>query len=115
SHVVNKKLDKSGMPASLSKDIISILNNNYNYQGLIVSDDLQMKAISNNFDLKETLKLAILSGNDILIFGNQIEYEPTIAKKVIKIVKNLVEKNVIPEERIVKSYNKIVKLKKWIS
>ncbi len=113
SHVVNKNLDKSGLPATLSKDTLSMLRNNYNYAGIVVSDDLQMKAISDNFVLSEALKLAILSGNDILIFGNQVDYDPNITGKVIKIIKKLVENNTIPQERIVHSYNKILKLKKW--
>ncbi len=42
------------------------------YKGVLISDDLQMKAISKHYTLKETVTLAINSGVDILLFGNQL-------------------------------------------
>ncbi len=73
AHVFNKKLDDI-YPATLSYNInTKLLREKLNFKGLIISDDLQMKAISSHYNLKQTLKLAINSGVNILLFGNQLD------------------------------------------
>jgi len=73
AHVFNKNLDEN-YPATLSYNInTKLLRDKLNYKGLIISDDLQMKAISSHYKLKQTLKLAINSGVNILLFGNQLD------------------------------------------
>ena len=89
AHVFNAKLDKK-YPATLSYKInTKLLRDKMLYDGIIISDDLQMKAISDNYSLKETVTLAINSGVDILLFGNQLgsqnidELVETIYKQVL--------------------------------
>ncbi len=115
SHIVNKNLDKKRLPASLSKKTLNILRDSIHYQGIIISDDLQMKAITKHYNLEKTLKLSILAGNDLLIFANQFQYDPNIAKKVIRTVKKLIKEKKISKDRIKQSYDKIVKLKQWVN
>jgi beta-N-acetylhexosaminidase len=113
AHIVNKKLDKSGLPASLSHNITTnLLRNKIGFKGIIITDDLQMKAITDHYSLEDTVRLAIQSGADILLFGNELEYQPDIAKKVIAIVNKLVKKGVISQNRINESYNRIMAVKK---
>ncbi|MFC1567151.1 glycoside hydrolase family 3 protein, partial [bacterium] len=82
AHVFNKNLDYI-YPATLSKKCIEITLRQYlKFPGIVISDDLQMKAISANFGLEETIVLAINAGVDILLFANNLEYDPNIAKKV---------------------------------
>jgi beta-glucosidase-like glycosyl hydrolase len=55
-------------PASLSPKIIcDILREKLNYKGIVVTDALDMKAITNSFKLEEIIKLAFLAGNDVLL------------------------------------------------
>jgi beta-N-acetylhexosaminidase len=113
AHIVNSKLDPSERPASLSYPITTkLLRKKINFKGIIITDDLQMKAITDHYDLETTVKLAIESGADILLFGNQLEYQPDIAKKVIAIVDKLVKDGVISRSRIDESYNRIMAVKK---
>lgn len=73
AHVFNKRLDPL-YPASLSqKTINQKLRKEMRYKGVVVTDDLQMYAISKHYSLKETIKLTINAGADLLLFGNQLD------------------------------------------
>lgn len=111
AHIFNKNLDPC-YPATLSKKILTdLLRNKLHYEGVIISDDMQMKAISKNYGLKNSIYRAIYSGIDILLFCNNLSYDESITQKVIKIVKSLVKNNKISYERIEESYNRIMELK----
>lgn len=108
AHVFNKKLD-SKYPATLSKKINSdLLRNKLNFKGVIISDDLQMKAISSHFSLRETVRLAINAGIDMLLFGNQLS-KISLTKVVNTIYKEVEEGN-IPKSRIIEANKRIFAL-----
>lgn len=68
SHALFPQLDSQGLPASLSPAIIGgILRKTLNYQGVVVTDDLNMGAISEYFDLKDACLLALQAGADLLL------------------------------------------------
>ncbi len=74
AHVFNAHLDPK-YPATLSKTVNSdLLRAQLGFRGVIISDDMQMKAISANYGLKESVTLAINAGVDLLLFGNQLEH-----------------------------------------
>ncbi len=113
AHIVNRKLDPSGLPASLSKKTITgLLRHKLDFKGVIITDDLQMGAITKLYDLKTTVKLAIQAGADILLFGNQLKDQPHIAEQVIAIVNQLVKDGAISRQRIDESYARIMQLKR---
>jgi beta-N-acetylhexosaminidase len=115
AHIFNENLDKE-YPATLSKKIITkILRDSLKYNGLVVSDDMQMKAISDYYGLETAIKLAINAGVDIVIFANNTrKYQPDIAKKAFNIIKKLVINKEIPRKRIDESFKRIMKLKNKI-
>ena len=78
AHVFNKKLDAK-YPATLSRQIINgKLRGEFGFDGVVITDDLQMGAINKKYGLKNTLKLAINAGNDILLFGNQLSVKSMV-------------------------------------
>ncbi|RXK01003.1 glycosyl hydrolase [Arcobacter sp. CECT 8986] len=112
AHVYNKNLD-SKYPATLSKKVnTQLLRDKLNYKGVIISDDMQMKAISSHYSLEKSVILAINSGIDILLFGNQLDYTST-DKIINTIYKNVMNKN-ISIEKIVLANKRIDKLKATI-
>ncbi len=114
AHIFNAKLDPK-LPATLSKAVITgMLRDKLDWQGVVITDDLDMKAVSEQYGLSERIRLAIQAGADILLFGNNLEYDPDIAAKAIDTICNLVESGAVPEERIRESYERIMKLKKKI-
>lgn len=111
AHVYNRRLDKT-YPASLSKKTITgILKKQIRFKGLIITDDMQMNAISDNYNLKDGIITAINAGNDILIFGNNLKYDKDIAKKFNDIVFNAVKNGNISKKKIEESYDKIMSTK----
>lgn len=114
AHIYNAKLDAS-YPATLSKPIITgLLRDSLNFEGVVMSDDLQMKAIRSYYGLEKTIERSIKAGVDILVFANNSIFDEQIAAKAHGIIKKLVEDEVIPRERIEQSYRRIMDLKKQL-
>ncbi|MBN2842734.1 MAG: glycoside hydrolase family 3 protein [Sedimentisphaerales bacterium] len=106
-HLYNSHLD-SKYPATLSRTTLTgLLREKMAYAGPIISDDLQMKAITSEFGLEQTVEQAVLAGVDILLFANNSEYDPDIAAKAIAIIKNMLTRGLIDEKRIDESYRRI--------
>ena len=60
-------------PASLSHEIVTqLLREEFRYEGLIMTDDLDMGAILNEYDLDETIRLAIEAGNDWVMICHRV-------------------------------------------
>jgi len=112
AHVFNRKLDDK-YPASLSyKTITKKLRWELDYHGVVITDDLQMGAISKKYGLKNTLKLAINAGDDILLIGNQLDPRKVkTTKKLVSIVMDLVKSGKVKVETIDKAYARIQQLK----
>jgi beta-N-acetylhexosaminidase len=114
AHVFNKHLDPT-FPATLSKRVIhDLLRKKLGFEGVIFSDDLQMGAIANEFGLETAIFRTLDAGIDILAFANNSTFDPQIAAKAFKIVKELVKTGKIHESRIDESWQRITKLKaRW--
>lgn len=114
SHIYNKNYDEI-YPASLSNPTINGLLRRINgYSGVVITDDLDMGAIRQNYDLEETVIQAINAGNDILLFSNRKHYNPNLADDINKIVKNAILEGLIRPARIQEAYDRVIKLKKNI-
>ncbi len=113
AHVFNQKIDAK-YPASLSYETITkMLRWKLGYHGVVITDDLQMGAISQKYGLKNTLKLAINAGDDILLIGNQLDPKKTVStKKLVDTIVSLIQSGEVTEENINKAYKRIQGLKK---
>lgn len=112
AHVVHYGLDKQGYPASISKAItMKLLRDDLKFDGVVITDDLQMKAISDNYGTAEAVRLAINAGADILMFGNQLVSDLQDPQKIINVIYADVQNGKIPESRINEAYQRIMKLK----
>lgn len=115
-HLIHKQFDASGKPATLSKAIITdLLRNQLGFRGLVVSDDMQMDAISKHYSEQEALIHAVNAGVDLLIYGNQLIEEPLSASYLIDCVSDAVKQGKISPERIDESYQRIVNVKKQLN
>jgi beta-N-acetylhexosaminidase len=84
------------------------------YDGPIISDDMQMKAISDHYGLAEACCLAINAGVDIIIIGNNLDHKPFILRHLIDSVEEAVEQGAIRESRIEEAYKKTLTLKQQL-
>lgn len=117
-HISVPALDSSRTPASLSKPIVTdLLKNEMGFKGVVITDALDMGAITQNYDKYESVKLAINSGNDIalipditIIPGKDIsQYD-----ELIKYLKDEVNKGNIKQERIDDAVMRILKAKEKV-
>jgi beta-N-acetylhexosaminidase len=115
AHIVNRKLDDTGLPATLSYDILTrMLRQEFNFDGVIITDDMQMKAISDEYSLEESLPLAINAGVDMFIFGNQLADSHQDFKEVIDIIEKNVKAGAIKQGLIDDAYARIVRFKQGL-
>lgn len=97
--------NQSGIPASLSYEIITnLLKNTYHYNGLIITDALNMNAVASRFPAGELDLRAFKAGNDIMLFSQDVPNGKALIKAAI-------EKGDIPESRLEESVKKILKTK----
>ena len=105
AHLNVPSLEKENMlPSTLSKNIIEkTLIKELNFNGLIITDALEMKGVS-EFTKKNVDLMAFLAGNDILLMSSDIS-------KGIKSIKKSIKKGKISEQRLARSVKKILKAK----
>lgn len=103
AHVFNKNLDKK-FPATLSKNINTfMLREKMGFKGIIISDDLQMKAITKHYTLKETVTKAINAGVNILLFGNHIDNKSIKLETIVNTIYNQILNKEIKLSSIIES------------
>ncbi|MDP3996238.1 MAG: glycoside hydrolase family 3 N-terminal domain-containing protein [bacterium] len=107
AHVLFPLVDGE-FPATLSEKIINeILRNEIGYDGVVITDDMEMKAIQDGFGLENSALSAIKAGNDILLYVSVPERQERVFNAVLEAVKS----GDISESRIDESVKRIVKLK----
>jgi beta-N-acetylhexosaminidase len=103
AHVVNGQLDPQ-LPASLSKNtIIRLLRGQLEWDGVVVTDDMQAAAITQKFGDDDAVSLALQAGCDLLVFANQQVYDPERIVKVIDHVERIVAERLIDEAQLDRS------------
>ncbi len=111
AHIFNAHLDPD-LPATLSQRIITgILREQLHYDGVVMSDDMQMKAISDYYGFDNAIQLAINAGVDIITIANTVVYDDQAATKTVAAIKRAVQDGKISRDRIEQSYQRIMKLK----
>ena len=111
AHIFNANLDPEH-PATLSQPTVTgILREQLGFDKVVISDDLQMGAITDAYGYEEAVALAIEAGIDILLIANQIVYEPDVVAHTLDIIEGLVHDGRIDEARIQASVDRILRLK----
>ena len=110
AHIFNAGLDPD-RPATLSTKVITgLLREGLAYDGPVISDDMQMKAIAAHYGLEDAVLKAIAAGVDILVFANNSVFDPDIAASVVRVIRQAVLDGKISEERIDRSNARITRL-----
>jgi beta-N-acetylhexosaminidase len=114
-HIFNARLDPDH-PATLSHaTITTLLRGELGFDGVIITDDMDMKAITDRYGQGEAVRLAIEAGADILLFGNNLTHDPDVVRRTHARIKAMVRDGKISMERIEQSYDRIMRLKREIS
>lgn len=106
-HLFHARLDPE-LPATLSRMVVTgLLRQGLGWQGVVISDDMQMKAISGRYGLRDAILLAVRAGVDILLYGNNLDWEEGLPEKVFATLRGLVDDGSISVERVRKSWERI--------
>lgn len=99
-------------PSSLSAQWVSgVLRGELGFDGVVISDDLEMGAIRDHFTLEQTVRQAVMAGLDVLLFSNTAKYRAGLGQEILDIL--LAEAAADPAfaDRIEQSYQRIIDLK----
>jgi beta-N-acetylhexosaminidase len=108
AHVLYRALDDE-FPATLSAKIVTgMLREVLGYDGVVFSDALEMKAISDHYGYREASALCIQAGVDVLLYSHPM---PTVPR-VFEFLYNLAENDPMIRDRVEYSYRRILKLKR---
>ncbi len=107
AHILFSAVDKE-MPVTFSKIFLqNILREELGYEGLIVTDDLNMGAVKQNYSLEERIELSVNAGADILLLRDSSDG----IREFFKTFRKLVENGKVLEKRVFESAERIKKLK----
>jgi beta-N-acetylhexosaminidase len=107
AHLLMPKLDPD-YPASFSSKIIhDLLREELGFQGVVISDDMTMGAIAQNYDLDQAAVKFIQAGGNILLVGHDYDKE----RAVIEALTNAVKNGSITEDMLNERVYAILKLK----
>ena len=108
AHMNLPNIDTLDIPSSFSNELIfQILKKDMGFNGLVISDALNMRALSNYTRPGEVELNAFLAGNDILLY-------PQNVPEGVDLIKSAVLENKILEERLNHSCKQILMIKKWV-
>ena len=114
AHVVNHQLGDK-LPASLSATVVTkLLRGELGYDGVVVTDDLAMGAITRQYGYEEAVRMAILAGCDLLCLSNNGggTYNADLVPQTVAIIQNLVSQGTVSAEAIHRSAERVRALKK---
>jgi beta-N-acetylhexosaminidase len=116
AHIINRRLDPQGLPATLSRPIITgLLRRQLGFSGVVVSDDLQMRAITKEWGFAEAVRLSVLAGVDLLVIGNNLERREDALTAGRRCIQKMLDRGEVDADYIEASLNRIAVLKKRIS
>ncbi len=106
--------DMEGMPASLSAKAVRALRDKswIDFDGVIISDDMEMGAVRDMFPPDELAVRAVNAGIDIVMFSNIKSHDPELGLKIHTGLLKAVCDGRISRIRIEKAYGKILLLKR---
>ncbi len=113
-HLFHRKFDEQ-YPATLSHSTIgTLLRQQLRFDGAVITDDMQMKAITGQYGLEDACCKALAAGADLVIIGNNLNYDPDILSKVVKTILRGLNQGIISEERLENAWSRVQKFKQSI-
>jgi beta-N-acetylhexosaminidase len=102
AHVVFDALDPE-KPATLSPAVMGLLREHCGYDGCVVSDDLEMKAVADHFPLETTVPEAVAAGVDALLVCHHAD----VQARAIDLLRQAVEKGTVSRARLAEARRRV--------
>ena len=108
--------DGAKLPASLSRRAVQALRASYiGFDGMVVSDDMEMGAVSDDYSFEERVIQAVNAGTDLLVFSNVSGRDPELGPKIHAVIADAVRDGRISRTRIEGAYGRIKLLKRRLA
>ncbi|GIN72017.1 hypothetical protein J14TS2_24920 [Bacillus sp. J14TS2] len=108
AHILIPEIDPA-YPSSMSEKVITnLLRDQLHFTGVVVTDDMTMKAITNQYEMGEAAVQSVKAGSDVVLIAH--EYDK--AKEAIEALVHAVETGELSEKRIDESVRRILELKR---
>lgn len=112
AHILVPALDPD-RPATLSRRILTgLLREELGYEGLIVTDGMEMQAIAATYGIERGSVLAIAAGADAICVGGGLADDDTVRRLRDALV-SAVRSGELPEERLADAANRVRALAEW--
>ncbi|MFP5386780.1 MAG: beta-N-acetylhexosaminidase [Bacteriovoracia bacterium] len=105
-HLLVDALDEK-YPTSLSPKAYEFLRNETKFTKVIITDDMEMKAIADRYSVEEAAVLAMNAGTDMLLYRFMED-----ADKALKAIREGVKKRVIKKEEMIEKLGRVERCKK---
>ena len=112
-HLFHRRLDPE-FPATLSPAIIGLLRRELAFDGVVVSDDMQMAALTSRFGFAETVWRALAAGIDIVLIGNNLVESFDAPGRFERAIDRALRCNDLDEDSIEKARRRVRLLKQSI-
>lgn len=111
-HLINRRLDPSGAPVTLSHPVLNgLLRQAMRYDGAVITDDLDMGAIRDHYSREEAITGSLAAGNDLLLISNSADADPDLPRRAVDWVGAAIERGDLTMDRLVDANARIDQLK----
>jgi beta-N-acetylhexosaminidase len=112
AHVFNRHVD-SEFPATLSRStVLGLLRRELGFDGVVVSDDLLMSAISDHYGLEQAAVLALKAGVDVLLISNNTPaHEKAAADRVVAAIESALARGALQTSTVESALARIHRLR----
>jgi beta-N-acetylhexosaminidase len=105
-HLMVDAIDNK-LPTSLSPKAYEFLRNETKFTKIVITDDMEMKAIADRFTIEEAAVMAINAGTDMLLYRFMED-----AEKALKAIREATKKRVIKKEALLEKLGRVERCKK---
>ena len=107
--------DGPGIPASLSRQAVNSLRDDLGFNGVIVSDDMEMGALSGRYSFDDRIVRAVAAGTELLVFANRLAPRDDLGARIHAVILGGMRAGAIPQERVEQAYRRIVLMKRTLA
>jgi beta-N-acetylhexosaminidase len=108
AHISVPSIDSDNIPATMSKRVITdILRKELGFNGLVVTDDMEMRPVTKKWSIGRSAVQAVIAGCDLIV----VAWSPSAKNDVYNSIIDAVKSNSISESRIDESLRRILRVK----
>lgn len=107
-HLRLDSMAPDGCPATLSPALVTgLLRERLGYRGVVVTDDLDMGAISRIMGRRQAVVQALAAGSDLLMVKNLFRYDPLMPQRAVGWVRRAIARGELSEEQVLQAAQRV--------